>query len=114
MALKELQSHIAQLASDATPFFIAPYLPVEARALCRENEVGFLDLEGNAYLVLDEVFIVKRSLPRRNPNRSSNSSARTVDPSVLQGLPPARSETPPKVFRIAACGPGRSTAQPLV
>jgi len=40
-----------------TPIFIAPYLSPEAQTLCREHEVGFLDLEGNARLVFDGVFI---------------------------------------------------------
>jgi hypothetical protein len=37
----------------------------EAQTLCRNNDVGFLDLDGNARLYLDEVFIVKRSLPQK-------------------------------------------------
>jgi hypothetical protein len=104
MALKELQDHIAQLAPGATPVFIAPYLPEEAQALCRESDAGFLDLQGNAHLVLNEVFIVKRSLPHHKPHRSSTSPTRTADPSVLQGLPPVRSETPLHVVRIATRG----------
>ncbi len=47
----------------ATPVLIAPEMSEEAQALCRESNTGFIDLEGNARLYLDEVFIVKRSLP---------------------------------------------------
>jgi hypothetical protein len=47
------------------PILIAPNMSEEAQALCRENDIGFLDLDGNARLYLDEVFIVKRSLPHK-------------------------------------------------
>jgi hypothetical protein len=47
----------------ATPVLIAPVLSEEVQALCRESNTGFIDLEGNARLYLDQVFIVKRSLP---------------------------------------------------
>lgn len=47
------------------PVLITPLISDEAQNLCRENGVGFLDLEGNARLYLDEVFIVKRSLPHQ-------------------------------------------------
>jgi hypothetical protein len=56
-ALLQLRNYVAHFGSEATPIFIAPYLSPEAQALCRENEVGFLDLEGNAKLVFDGVFI---------------------------------------------------------
>lgn len=46
------------------PILIAPTLTEEAQALCRDANIGFLDLDGNARLYLDEVFIVKRSLNR--------------------------------------------------
>jgi hypothetical protein len=37
-------------------------MSAQTRALCEQNRVGFLDLEGNARLVVDEVFIGKRSV----------------------------------------------------
>jgi hypothetical protein len=52
-----LRNYVAHFGSEATPIFIAPYLSPEAQGLCRENQVGFLDLEGNARLVFDSVFI---------------------------------------------------------
>lgn len=57
MALLQLRNYIANRGSEMTPIFIAPYLSPEAQALCREQQVGFLDLEGNARLVFDGVFI---------------------------------------------------------
>ena len=51
----------------ATPVLIAPYLSPETQALCTENQAGFLDLEGNARIVLGEVFIGKRTITPRAP-----------------------------------------------
>ena len=47
--------------SDATPVLIAPYLSSQTRAMCEQSRVSFIDLEGNAHLEVDEVFIGKRS-----------------------------------------------------
>ena len=58
----ELRKLHAQFPSKTTPVLIAAALSEEAQTLCRESNTGFLDLEGNARLYLDEVFIVKRSL----------------------------------------------------
>ena len=53
----------------------------EAQTLCRNNDVGFLDLDGNARLYFDEVFIVKRSLPHK-----------TIPPAA-EHCPPAKRPT---------------------
>lgn len=58
----ELQKLHAQFPGETTPVLIAPVLTEEAQTLCRDSGTGFLDLEGNARIFLDEVFIVKRSL----------------------------------------------------
>jgi hypothetical protein len=63
-ALLHLRNYIAHLGGDATAIFIAPYLSPKAQALCRAHEVGFLDLEGNARLVFDGVFI-ERLVPSK-------------------------------------------------
>ena len=61
-AFVELRKLHARFPGETTPVLIAPELSEEAQTLCRESNTGFLDLEGNARLYLDEVFIVKRSL----------------------------------------------------
>jgi hypothetical protein len=63
----ELRKLHARFPGKTTPVLIAQELSEEAQALCRESNTGFLDLEGNARLYLDEVFIVKRSLTHRKP-----------------------------------------------
>lgn len=60
MGLLQLRDTMARHAQDATPVFIAPYLSPDAQALCREQGAGFLDLEGNARLVFDGVFIERQ------------------------------------------------------
>lgn len=64
MGLRKLH---ARYPPGATPVLIAPALPEEMQACCRESNTGFLDLEGNARIYLDEVFIVKHSWPQRTP-----------------------------------------------
>lgn len=55
--LLQLRNCVAQSNIQATPVFIAPYLSPEARMICRENEVCFVDLQGNVRLEFDGVFI---------------------------------------------------------
>jgi len=61
-AVRELQEVEKERGVVVTPILIAPAISAEAQTLCRENNIGFLDIDGNARLYLDEVFIVKRSL----------------------------------------------------
>lgn len=60
IALLKLRNYMAHQARDTTPVLIAPYLSPDAQALCREQDVGYLDLEGNARLVFDSVFIERQ------------------------------------------------------
>ena len=101
-ALLELQADTAQHAEDTTPVFIAPILSAETQALCVENKTGFVDLEDNARLVLGEIFIGKRSLPRRERHPE------VMQPQVAQAIstlhfPPARASAP-LVFNAPAIG----------
>lgn|GEM_PF-1710391 len=88
----ELRKLHARFPGGTTPVLIAPSLSEEAQNLCRESNTGFLDFEGNARLYLDEVFIVKRSLPLR----------KTL-PSPAETLP--TSETA-HFAELAQCAPG--------
>ena len=97
-ALRELCDGAAHLAGDATPVFIAPYLPPEAQALCREAKSGFLDFQDNARLMLGEAFIGKRSIGRRNLQSASALPPRSTESRELRAFPSARAEAP-----LAAC-----------
>lgn len=57
VALLQLRDHVQRRGDHAIPVFIAPHLSAAAQALCREYDVGFIDLEGNARLVFGGVFI---------------------------------------------------------
>ncbi|GAA4333767.1 hypothetical protein GCM10023144_25380 [Pigmentiphaga soli] len=59
-ALLMLKDYAARQAETVTPVFIAPYLSAEAQALCREYDVAFLDLEGNARLAFGTFFIARQ------------------------------------------------------
>jgi len=85
MALLQLRNYVAHLGNDAIPVFIAPYLSPEAQALCREQGVGFLDLEGNARLVFSGVFIERlvASKPRAE-NRELKSLFKPKSAQVLR------------------------------
>ncbi|UXU89866.1 type IV toxin-antitoxin system AbiEi family antitoxin [Burkholderia sp. S-53] len=56
-ALLELRNYIAHRAPEATPVFIAPYLSPTVKQMCEEKGVGYLDLQGNARIAFDGVFI---------------------------------------------------------
>ncbi|MDR3750044.1 MAG: hypothetical protein P4K94_01025 [Terracidiphilus sp.] len=100
-ALQELRIHVSQLSGDSTPLLIAPYLSPEEQALCRECGVGFLDLEGNVRLVLDQTFIVRHSRPCRTP-RPSQARAQDAESSVLRGFPPPHPAGLPTKARTSA------------
>ncbi|MFJ2484268.1 type IV toxin-antitoxin system AbiEi family antitoxin [Pseudomonas sp. NPDC087598] len=56
-AILQLRDYINTRELDATPILIAPYLSPAARQTCREKDVGYLDLEGNACISFAGVFI---------------------------------------------------------
>jgi hypothetical protein len=68
-ALEKLRTSADRRKGDATPVVIAKHLSPQTRAMCEERSVNFLDLDGNARLIVDEVFIGKRSVRSvREPN----------------------------------------------
>ena len=68
-AVLQLRNYVAHFGADAVPMFIAPYLSPEAQALCKENNVAFLDLVGNARLAVDNLFIERRVSDRPPADR---------------------------------------------
>ena len=55
--LFQLRSYIANNRGNPVPIFIAPHLSTDSQALCREHEVGFFDLHGNAFISFDGIYI---------------------------------------------------------
>lgn len=68
-ALLQLRDYVERQAVGAVPVFIAPYLSAQAQALCREYGVGFVDLEGNARLAFDGVFIDRQVASKPSAER---------------------------------------------
>jgi len=56
-ALLMLKDYVARQEEPVTPVLIAPYLSAEAQDLCREYDVAYLDLEGNARLAFGTFFV---------------------------------------------------------
>lgn len=61
-AIDQLRYYVAALEKGAYGVIVAPYLSPAAQQICREENVGFLDFEGNCRLVFDGVFI-ERAVP---------------------------------------------------
>ena len=55
--------------SNTLTVIIAPYLSQQAQGICLDNEVGFLDLEGNCRLVFDGVYIERLAPARTQKER---------------------------------------------
>jgi hypothetical protein len=60
MALLQLRDYVSHHAQSPSPVLIAPYLSRDAQALCREQDVSYLDLEGNSRLIFGSVFIERQ------------------------------------------------------
>lgn len=65
-ALYQLRYAVEHSANNVTGLLIAPYLSPEARALCVQYHVSYLDLQGNCRIAFDGVYI-ERTAARRPP-----------------------------------------------
>lgn len=63
-ALREFAEDAGRFSDKKIPVFIAPSLSPEARELCIASKTGYLDFDDNARLILGDVFVSKRSLPK--------------------------------------------------
>ena len=86
--LREWRGDAASLAADLTPVLIVPHLSPETQAICKQSQIGFLDLEGNARLSVGEVFIGMRSLPRDEATRVSAALHTSPARSAASSIPP--------------------------
>jgi Transcriptional regulator, AbiEi antitoxin, Type IV TA system len=98
IALLQLRNYVGHGRPDVTPVFIAPYLSPEAQSLCREHDVGFLDLEGNCRLVFDGVFIERQVATTPSTERRALRSI--FKPKSAQVLRVMLRE-PPRHWRVA-------------
>lgn len=102
LAAENLRNFAAGLPGSVTQLIVVPYLSAGARVLCRQNEINFMDLCGNAYLAIDEVFISTRSFPGAAASAAPALPVKADDADaghragVNHGFPPHRAEVPPK------------------
>lgn len=66
MTLKRL---LRDQSQSTIPLVMAPYLSEQARAVCKEEGVGYADFLGNAHLVFDMVYIDRQVADRPEPER---------------------------------------------
>ena len=97
-ALLQLRKAANSFDPPATPIFVAPYLSSEAQTLCREFDVGFIDLVGNARVTFDSVFI-ERQVDDKPPavQRSLKSIFKPKSAQVLRAL----LRDPRRAWRVA-------------
>ncbi|MGD0470924.1 MAG: hypothetical protein ABSA54_21320 [Terriglobales bacterium] len=69
-ALCDFLNRDPHVTESATPVIFAPYLSPAAQIACKDASAGFLDLEGDARLSVDELFIAERSFPCRVATRA--------------------------------------------
>jgi hypothetical protein len=62
MAIQQLRESVG-LIENAYPMVAAPYISNDAAAICRQNNVGYIDLAGNCYLSFDRVYVERNNYP---------------------------------------------------
>ena len=60
-AITQLQAFMFSTEGAFVPVIIAPWLSPDAQALCNENGIAFLDMEGNARIMFGGVYIEHRT-----------------------------------------------------
>lgn len=65
----KLKRLLRDQSQGAVPLMMAPYLSEQARAVCKEEEIGYADFLGNAHIVFDTVYIDRQVADRPEPER---------------------------------------------
>lgn len=61
-AIQQLREYLNRI-EDAYGIVAAPYISNDTARLCRENDLGYLDLAGNCFLNFDQVYIERKNYP---------------------------------------------------
>lgn len=80
---REAADQLKRLLLDANlkgayPVFAAPYISPASAAICRESQIGYLDLVGNCRLALDGVYVEKTAVG--NPLKEKRSETSLFSP----------------------------------
>jgi len=92
-AIQQLKEYLSRF-EDAYGVVAAPYISSDTASICRENNVGYIDLAGNCFLSFDQVYINRQNYPRASVERRTLRSLFTPKSS--------------RVLRAMLCNPGRS------
>lgn len=68
-AINQLRASAGKLKQDSVLIFIAPFLTSATQQLCREESVGYLDFEGNAFVSFGPVYIERSTDSRPQAER---------------------------------------------
>jgi hypothetical protein len=63
-AILQLHDYAAKIDDQAILVLAAPYLSPEVRAICKDQRISYIDLQGNVRIVLENIFI-ERTVPTR-------------------------------------------------
>lgn len=80
------------------PMLVSPYLSPEARSICTEHDVAYLDLVGNVRLTFDTVFI-DRAVPDRP--KSESRALRSIFRPKAAAILHVMLRSPNKAWRVA-------------
>jgi hypothetical protein len=92
-AIQQLKEYLAQF-KDAYGVVAAPYISSDTGRICRENNVGYIDLAGNCVLRFDQVNIERQNFPSMNIEKRTIRSIFTPKSS--------------RILRTMLCNPKRS------
>jgi len=68
-AAQSLHRYRRMQGADVIPVFMAPYLSPQAREVCREEQIGYLDFVGNALIAFETVYIERAVADQPMPER---------------------------------------------
>jgi len=63
-AIQQLREYLNKI-EDAYGIIAAPYISNNTALLCKQNEIGYIDLAGNCFLTFDQVYIEQKNYPNQ-------------------------------------------------
>jgi hypothetical protein len=100
-AIHQLKEYLSTI-NDAYAIVAAPYISNDTTRLCKQNQVGYIDLAGNCFLNFDQVYIKRENYPNpeieKRQARSIFSPKSSRIPRVMLNNPKRR---PWKVQELA-------------
>lgn len=92
-AIQQLKEYLTQF-EDAYGVVAAPYISSDTGRICRENNVGYIDLAGNCVLRFDQVNVERQNFPNVN-----------VEKQTLRSIFTPKSS---RILRVMLCNPKKS------